>query len=283
MRSLTLSLLLAVATGSTVLAQEYKTAREARAAASPHLRSRNFAAAQAPLEAALKLTPESDTRERVDLYRTLMACYRLLPEPDKMIEAVEYLQDHSPSRAERSNVASDFVSFMHQRGKTEASITRYEEKLKKNPKDPTALAVLSKTYLQIERETKKERGEQLEAQLKELNRERAAAEAERMSKTADAPANAAAFNWMNVAKMWLEAENKAQAKAATDRALQAEPEARTGILTMQWREGMGDILLELGEHAAAEAQYLQAKEAAPGEVLKNAIDKKLKKARVRNT
>ena len=72
-----------------------------------------------------------------------MACYRILPEPDKMIEAVEYIEEHSPSAAERSNVATDFVSFMHQRGKTDQSVARYEEKLKKDAKDPTALAVLS--------------------------------------------------------------------------------------------------------------------------------------------
>ena len=139
---------------SFLFAQEYKTAREARAAAAKHLGTRNFAAAQAPLEAALALTPESDTRERIDIYRTLMASYRLLPEPDKMIEAVEYIEEHSPQAAERSVVASDFVSFMHQRGKTEQSVARYEERLKKNAKDPTALAVLSKTYSRLVRDKK---------------------------------------------------------------------------------------------------------------------------------
>ena len=58
-----------------------------------------------------------------------------------MIEAVEYIQTHGDSQAERSLVAEDFSSFMHQRGKTEEAVTRYEKRLETNKQDPTALAV----------------------------------------------------------------------------------------------------------------------------------------------
>jgi tetratricopeptide (TPR) repeat protein len=279
--SLLLPLLVTVLFASGLPAQEYKTVREAKAAAGPHLRSMNYAAAQAPLEAALKLTPESDTKERIDLYRALMACYRLLPEPDKMIEAVEYILQHSPSKTERSLIARNFTSFMHQRGKTDASIARYEEKLKANAKDPSALVILTKTYLYVKND--KTRGGKLEADLKQLDVERATAEAERMAKEADAQADAAALNWLNVAKMWLDAENKEQAKAAAARSLKAMPESRTGILTMQWRESLGDVLMEVGDREEAVRQYMQALEKASADILKKNIQKKLDKAKLKST
>lgn len=139
---------------SCCLGQEYKTLREAQLDAARHLETRNYAAAQAPLEAALKLTREGDLKQRVELYRTLMESYRTLNNVDKMIEAVEYIQANSDSQAERSIIATDFVSFLHQRGKTDFAVERYEAKLKENPKDPTALAVLSTVYQRVIREQK---------------------------------------------------------------------------------------------------------------------------------
>jgi hypothetical protein len=124
MRYLLVAMCLTVAIVSSAGGQDYSSAREARAAAATHLRTRNFAAAQAPLEAALRLTPETDKRARVEISRTLTACYRLLPEPDKMIGAIEYILENSESSSERSLAARDLSAFLHQRGKTDMAITR---------------------------------------------------------------------------------------------------------------------------------------------------------------
>lgn len=261
---------------TALVGQEYKTVQEARAEAAKHLRSRNFAAAQAPLEAALKLTPEFDKKERVEIYRTLMSSYRQLGEPDKMIEAVEYILANSESQAERSIIGGDFVSFMHQRGKTDQSVSRYEERLKRDAKDTAALTILSIIYSRV-RDDKKARGQELQESLKQLNAELATAKAEKLATTADKVADAAASNWKDVAKAWLEAGKKDQARLAIDRSRTATPEARSTILTMFWHDGVGDVLAELGETGDAVKEYEAAIASAPSDVLKKPIQAKIEK------
>jgi tetratricopeptide (TPR) repeat protein len=268
-------LVLAIATPAA--AQEYASAREAKAAAATRLRTKNFAAAQAPLEAALRLTPATDIRARVEISRTLMSCYRLLPEPDKMIQTVEFILENSDSSSERSNVARDLASFLHQRGKVDATLARYEERLKQNAKDPAALAVLTVIHLQLP-SGQKERGKLLEKQLQALDQERAAAKAQRLAKDADGDPTAAASNWKDVAKAWLEAGDKNQAQAAVDKSLKAVPETRTGILTKFWHEGLGDVLLDLGQRDQAVAQYEEALKFAPAG-LQKPIEEKIAKAK----
>ncbi len=272
MRSLIGSICLALMLVSVAGAQEFRTVQEARAAAAKHVQSRNFAAAQAPLEAALRLTPDSDVRGRVKISRALLACYRLLPEPDKMIETVEFMLQNSDSASERSRVARDLTSFLHQRGKTDMAIARYEQRLKTNAKDPAALAVLTMIHLHLP-SGQKERGKILEKQLEALDRERAVAKAERLAKDADTNPMAAASNWKDVAKAWLEAGDKARAKEAVAKSLASPAEARSGILTKFWHEGLGDVLLELGERDQAVAQYQQALKFAPAGLQKSLEDK----------
>lgn len=272
MRSAILGLCLSLAMAAVVGAQDYSSAREARAAASAHFRTRNFAAAQAPLEAELRLTPETDKRARVEISRMLTACYRLLPEPDKMIGAIEYILENSESSSERSLAARDLSSFLHQRGKADMAITRYEERLKQNAKDPAALAVLTIIHLHLP-SGQKERGKVLEKQLQALDRERAVVKADRLAKEADKNPAAAASNWKDVAKAWLEAGDKEKAQAAVEKSLKSPPEARSGILTKFWHEGLGDVLLDLGQRDQAIAQYQQALKFAPAGLQKSLEDK----------
>ena len=277
MRPLIVSICLALAMSAAAHGQEYRSAQEAKAAAASQLRTRNFAAAQAPLEAALRLTPETDTRGRVEISRTLLACYRLLPEPDKMMQTAEYILEKSDSQNERSLVARDLASFLHQRGKVDAALARYEPRLAQNAKDPAALAMLTTIHLYLPT-GKRDRGADLQKQLKALDVERATAKAERLTAVADADPAAAASNWKDIAKAWLEAGDKAKAQAAVEKSLEAAPEARTGILTKFWREGLGDVLLELGQRDQAIAQYEQAIKAAP-EGLKKSLEDKIGKAK----
>lgn len=263
---------------SSALGQEYKSPREAKAAAAPHLRARDYWAARGPLEAALKLTPETDTKERVELYRLLMPAYRLLAEPDKMTQAVEFIQTRSESQTERPLVCGDYVSFLHQRGKIDQAVAGYEERLKKDPNDPTALAFLSTVYTRL-RDDKKPRGLELEAALKKLNQERATAKAEKLCVAAENSPNSAASAWKDVAKAWLEAGKKEQARIAIDRSRTAAPESRSELLAMYWHDGVGDVLAELGETADAVKAYEAAIAVAPSEALKQPLQAKLERIR----
>lgn len=278
-RSLLLLSCLIVA-GGVALGEEFKSVKDARSEAAKQQRARNIAGTQAPLEAVLKLLPPEDVKGRVETYRHLMAAYRLLGEPDKMIEAVEYIQEHSDGKAERSVVATDFVSFLHQRGKTDMMVARYEERLKKSPKDPTALAYLARVFNHVKRD-QKARGKELEQALAALDKERSAEKAKRLEDTADADPMSAAANWKDVALAWLEAGDKDKARAAAEKAQTAPPEARGALLSYYWHDGMGQVYAELGDSKKAIEHFEKSIALAPGDALKKPIQEKLDKVRAK--
>jgi tetratricopeptide (TPR) repeat protein len=109
--------------------------------------------------------------------------------------------------------------------------------------------------------------------LRALDRERAVAKADRLAKDADKDVAAAASNWKDVAKAWLEAGDKEKAQAAVEKSLKSPPEARSGILTKFWHEGLGDVLLDLGQRDQAVAQYQEALKFAPAGLQKSLEDK----------
>src|SRR5688572_27748354 len=104
--------------------EKFKSYDDARLAAARLLRQGRLAEAQEPLEATLRLAP--DDKARLDVYRALSDVYRQLPEIEKKLEADEFIIRHSPRRAGRSVPARDVVSFLHQRGKTDLGIERYQ-------------------------------------------------------------------------------------------------------------------------------------------------------------
>src|SRR5258708_3245894 len=95
--------------------ETYPSAKAAAAEADKFMQKRDYKSAQAALEAALKLAPDDAYRLRI--YNNLMACYRLLPETDNMVEACEFTITKTKENAERSLTASSLTSFMFQRGK----------------------------------------------------------------------------------------------------------------------------------------------------------------------
>src|SRR5581483_1090004 len=95
------------------------------------MQKRDYKSAQGPLEAALKLA--ADDNDRLRIYNNLMACYRLLPENDKMIEACEFTMAKTKLDAERSLTAGSLTSFMFQRGKLDETRKDYEARLAKDP------------------------------------------------------------------------------------------------------------------------------------------------------
>jgi tetratricopeptide (TPR) repeat protein len=233
---------------------------------------RKYAEAQASLETALKAAANGEQRTQV--YQRLVPVYRQLPEIDKFLEAQDFNIRHAERRDRRSNAASDVASFLHQRGKLDAGIARYEAALKTNPKDPAALGVLTVIFSRARED--KARAATLTAQLEALDRELGTALARRLEKDADAAPQTAASLLKDAASAWLEAGDKAKALAAAKKSLAQPPEQRSTVLTYFWRNGLGDVFLAAGEPALAVQQFEAALPVAP---TRQSAEKKLAEAR----
>jgi len=260
--------------------EKYKNFSDAISAGNKLLREKQIAAAQEPLEAALKLA-ESEPAERDErklrTYEMLVQVYRQLPEIDKMLEAQEFVIPHTERRSSRMNAARDLASFLHQRGKTDEAIARYDGRLQKDPKDIAALTVLTIVYTRIKRDP--ELGPKYELRLDQANREIASKLAERLEKDAVTAPQTAAFTLKDAATAWLEAGDNPKALAAAKKSAASPPESRTEILVYYWRDGLGDVFLATGEPALATAQFEAALAATNIAGHKQATEKKLAEAK----
>lgn len=261
-----LSFLAAVAT-----AEEYKSFEEARNAGFRLARNQQFAEAQAPLEAALQLAPDDKTR--LDIYQALVSVYRVLPEIDKKLEANEYVMRHSERRAGRSLACRDLVSFLHQRGKLDVAIERYEAQLQKEPKDVAALGILTEIYKRPKANARK--AEEFGARREAVERDLARAAAERTEKAAEASPASLASQLKDAAQLWLEADDKAQAVATAKRSASSPPEVRSELLAYYWRDGLGDVFLNAAEPKLAVAQFEAALKVVKIEGQRKSTEKKL--------
>lgn len=234
--------------------EKFKTYDGARSEGGRLLRNQQLAEAQAPLEAALRLAP--DDKARLEVYQALASVYRILPEIDKKLEANEFVIRHTERRPGRSLASRDLVSFLHQRGKIDVAVQRYEARLKEEPKDVAALSVLSEVYQRIQRDAGKAAAyaERLEA----VDREIARGVAQRMEKAAEASPRTAASQLKDAAQLWLEAGEKKQALAAAKRSADGPPETRSELLTFYWHDGLGDVFLAAAEPKQAVAQFEKA-------------------------
>ena len=256
---------------SLAIAAEYKTFSEAFSQGNKLLRDMQYAASQEPLEAALKLATDDDQRKNT--YQALTRAYRLLPEPDKMLEAQDFIIRHTDKHAGRSNAARDVVSFLHQRGKLDAGVERYEAQLKKNPDDPAAVTILAEIHARHRKDSKlaatyKERREKLDRELAEQL-------AARLEKEAEAEPETASWNLKDAAHAWLEAGDKDKALAAAKRSAAAQPERRSPILSFYWHEGLGQAFQQAGDPKSAILQYELAIPLAPSQIHIDQTQKKL--------
>jgi tetratricopeptide (TPR) repeat protein len=260
--------------------EEYKRFSDAISAGNKLLREKQYAAAQVPLEAALKLAdsePAEREQRKLRTYEMLVPCYRQLPEIDKMLEAHEYIIPHTDRRAGRMNAARDLASFLHQRGKIKEAIARYDGKLQKDPKDITALSVLAIIYTRVDRN--EELGLKYTQRVEDANREIASRYAEKLEKDAAAAPQTAAFTLKDAAAAWLEAGDKPKALAAAKKSAASPPEARNDLLVYYWRDGLGDVFLGVGEPALAIPQFEAALAATSIAGHKQATEKKLAEAK----
>jgi tetratricopeptide (TPR) repeat protein len=256
-------------------AQEYKSYSDAMRAAAPLLRDRQFAAAQAPLEAALALA--SDDQDRLRTYQALVPAYRLLPQPDKMYEAHEFVIRHTDRRTGRSLPARDLASFLHQRGLTDAAITRYQAVLKQDPDDIAAVTVLAAIYSQSRRDMAK--AAEFAERQNALDKRLASEHAERLESDAESAPRTAASIYKDAAAAWIEAGDKARAVAAVKKSLASAPEARNDQLVYFWRRGLGDTLMAAGEPAEAIPQFEAALKVVAIEGYRKDTEQQLAEAR----
>jgi hypothetical protein len=279
-RSLRAALLFAAlavtADGAAAQDAKYKTYQEAYAAGAKAVREGNLAAAREPLEAAAKLA--TTDRDKLEAHRALLIPYRELQEVEPMQSAAEFIIAATTTKpAERSLTRSAVLSFVQKRGKIDAAVTGYEDRLAKDPDDRTALYLLAEAYATYKKDPARaaDRGSRLAAAEKKAGRPEDAAElarlaaqyvkAERLKEGAElyerlAPNDPKLEAWhlKEAAAAWLKAGEKAKAVAAARKSAAAAPEARPGGLTYFWRRGLGDVFLEAGEPKEAVPQYEQA-------------------------
>ena len=257
-------------------AQEfYKSFEEAYGAGVRLLRDQQFAASQAPLEAALKLA--ADDKSRLKAYQALVPAYRQLPEIDKMLEAQEFVIRHTERRAGRSIAAGNLASFLHQRGKTDAAIARYEAALQTDAKEIAALSVLATIYTRTKRDA--QRGPDLIKRLEAADKYLAGQLAQRLENDADSAPRTAASILKDAATAWLEAGDKAKALAAVKKSLSSLPEDRSELLVFYWRDGLGDVFLATDEQAEAAKQFEAALSVVKIDGYRKATEKKLAEAK----
>lgn len=254
--------------------EKYKNFNDAMSQGVKLVRDMQFAAAQEPLEAALKLA--ADDHQRMQAYQALVPCYRQLPAIDKMLEAQEFIILHTERRAGRSIAARDLASFLHQRGKADEAIIRYDGKLQKDPKDIVALSVLTIVYTRLKRDDLQ--GAKYTQRLDEANREIASRLAERLEKDAASAPQTAASTLKDAATAWLEAGDKPRALAAAKKSAASAPESRSDLLVYYWRDGLGDVFIATGEPALAIPQFEAALAATNIAGQKQATEKKLAEA-----
>ncbi len=252
----------------------YQSADEALSVAGALLRSGNHAAARKPLEAALAMSESTDAKIRI--YQALKAPYRLLEDPEPMFTASDYILRHSQRAAERSLTRTDVLGFAYQRGKLDLLAAKYEEALKENPDDVTALFVLSELYGRLKRDPKRsaqltERliaaqkasgqldvGTQAQLAQQLVAGKKFAEGAAMYEQIAPQDEKLAAWHWKEAATAWLSAGKKDDALRAARESEKGSPEARSELLTHFWHKGLADVFLQTGDAKAAIPHYEQA-------------------------
>lgn len=264
-----------LATVGAVVAAEpakYQSAQEAFGVGAAFYNSRNLAAAIEPLEAAFALAKDEDMKVQVS--RALMDCYRTQNDSDKMFTAVEYVVTQSRQPAERSIVRTSLMSFIHQRGKADEAVKRYESQLTADPRNRTALYLLGEIYARLKEDP--EKGVEILGRLADLDKQegkpvdaRQQAElaeqyvklkkfkegAELFESVTKLDPKMAAWNWKEAATAWISAGDKARALEAAKKSDESSPENRGELLVHFWHRALGDVYLEAGEPKLAIPHY----------------------------
>ena len=203
------------------------------------MRERDYKSALAPLEAALRLATDDETRLKV--YNNLMPCYRLLPENDKMIEACEFTILKTKDGNERSNISGSLTSFLYQRGKLDEIQKKYEGILAKDAEDLISLTMLLAIH-KIDFKAK-DKQELYRTRLDKVEQKLAKNLAEEEEKLAATDAPQTTWHWKQAAVYWIKATDSAKALQAAKQAEATGPEKRGDLLLHFWHAQLGDVYL----------------------------------------
>jgi len=255
--------------------QTPKSAEENLALGRKLLASGNLAAARAPLESAL--AQATTDAVRLEINRTLLVPYRELEDVEPMQRAAEAVIANSPRVAERSLTRRSLLAFLHRRGKMDAAVTGYEDRLKTKPDDATVLYLLAEAYASYKKDPALSvaHSERLAAVEKKLGREpdpagqillaqqlakagKPKSAAEVYETAAPADKTTEAWHFAEAAAAWLKAGDKPKALAAARKSDAATPEKRSEGLTYFWHRNLADTYLDAGDPKAAVPHYESA-------------------------
>jgi len=254
---------------------KYATAEEAYRAGLSYLSLKDNANAQKALEEAVRLAKTN--KVKLDAYRYLSPIYRTFPEIDKFLEAADFILTNPATQPERSLKRNDLLSFIHQRGKVKELTTRYEDRLKKDPDDKTALYLLTEIYDRYAPDP--ERGVDVAERLLRIHQKEGAKvdiplvsqlaqqqgrlgkwkeSAELFEQIAPLDKKTTAWCWKEAAHAWLKGMNKDRAVKAAKQSASSEPEKRSELLTFFWHKSLADTFLATDEPLFAIQHYEQA-------------------------
>jgi tetratricopeptide (TPR) repeat protein len=259
--------------------EAYPSANAAAADAVKFMQKRDYKSAQAPLEAALRLAPDDAFRLRI--YNNLMACYRLLPETDKMVEACEFTIVKTKENSERSLTAHSLASFMFQRGKLEETRKTYEGRLANDADDLLSLAMLA-AICRVNYDDR-DKAAKYRARLDKVEQGRSGKLAEEEEKLAGTDERQATGHWKQAAVYWSRAAEPAKALKAAKQAEATGPEKRGELLLHYWHSQLGDVYLSANSPQDAIRHFEQAIATTNIAGYKKTCEQKLADARAKLT
>lgn len=254
---------------------KYVTVRSAVDAAIGFYAAKDYAKGKDAVTQALALA--SDEREQTAIQRTMLRSYRAAPDWEPMVEALEFMVEHSEFDGERSLARRELIGFAHHRGRVDDVVKRYEDRLGRKPDDETSLVILGEIFMRLEPnarravamfeklgEVRAKAGRELTpAEAADLAREyvkdrRFREGAELFEKTAGRDPKLAAWNWKEAAAAWRKEGDRDKAIAAARSAERTGPESRDEGLAHFWHRGLADVFFEIGEFGAAIPHYERA-------------------------
>jgi len=277
---------------------KYVTVRSAVDAAIGFYAAKDYAKGKDAVTQALALA--SDEREQTAIQRTMLRSYRAAPDWEPMVEALEFMSEHSEFDGERSLARRELIGFAHHRGRVDDVVKRYEDRLARKPDDETPLVILAEIFMRLEPNARRavamfeKLGEVRAKAGRELTPDEAAdlareyvndrrfkQGAELFEKTAARDPKRAAWNWKEAAEAWRKEGDKEKAVAAARAAERAGPESRSEGLAHHWHRGLADVFFESGEFGASIPHYEQAIEKTTIEGYRKDCEQRLGEAKRR--
>ncbi|MCA9118989.1 MAG: hypothetical protein H6822_16880 [Planctomycetaceae bacterium] len=294
----TICLLLLTVVASMAQAQEagFSSYREAMAKGATLYNSGKLAESRGPLEAAAKLA-ESDS-DKCRIHQTLMVVYAEGSDFPKMYESAEFVVEHAPYPSMASLTCRSLLGTVQKKGQVEAARKRYEDRVRKNDKDRTALYIMSNYHGLLDRDYAQQckyfqglihlnKAEGIDfdfalaGQLAFAYRlsHQYVESAELFEKIAPMHKDETAWDYKEAAGAWLKAGQKDKALAAAKKAEELGADARAERSIDRWHADLGEVFLATGEGKLAVKHYEKAIENAKADYYKKKFAEELEKAK----